>query len=68
MYYNISLKYVIIYQSDIYKNKDQEEKIYEGSIMDIPWYITDMYIDNDDVSEGIGVYEGKFIIYVREVK
>ena len=76
-----ALEQVVIYQSDAFISKNGFEKIFKGSILDIPWYITEMYLDNDENGEAIGLmvdtitYENGttenkpvFIIYVRETK
>ena len=44
-----------IWQEDVYISKDKPEIIYEGSIMEIPWYILDFYLTPDKDGEPIGV-------------
>lgn len=50
-----------IWQEDV---KDKPEIIYEGSIMEIPWYILDFYLTPDKDGEPIGVrriYDDNYI-------
>ena len=44
---------VIIWQEDVYTDKNEAEVIYEGSVLDIPWYILDMYLSNSPDGEAI---------------
>ena len=55
-----------IYQTDVYINKDEIELIFEGSIMDIPWYLMNFILDNEGDGEAIAVIDNKFYIYVKE--
>ena len=51
---------VVIWQCDVYKGGPQEndpEKIFEGTIFEIPWYMTDFYLYNDENSEAISARE-----------
>ena len=65
---------VIIWQDDVYVDEYKPEQIFEGSIMDIPWYILDFYLSNTKDGEAISArnwgekYNNKcgFIISVRE--
>ena len=60
---------VEIYQTDVYKDKKEEEKIYAGSVLDIPWYIAEMWLDDKcNNFEPISVENNKFIIFVKEFK
>lgn len=34
---------------------NEEDPTYEGSVMDIPWYLLDYFLCNDDNGEAIGV-------------
>ena len=66
---------IVIMQTDAYllssPDANKEEEIYSGSVLDVPWYITDFYLANDSNGEAIGVTfnEDKrpsFIVYVAE--
>lgn len=50
----------------------EEEPIFEGGIIDIPWSLLDYYLDNDYNGEAITVYKDDndygFVIYLREGK
>lgn len=66
-----SMMYVIIYQLDTYLSKEEEEEVFRGYILDVPWYMVDYYIANDANGEGISIgkdEDGKpcFCIYVVE--
>lgn len=62
---------VIIWQEDVYIDEHQEEKIFEGSVMDIPWILLNYYIAEGEgsISGRIWEYEPKLksglILYVR---
>ena len=63
---------VQIIQMDSYletsPNYGEEDEIYTGTVWDIPWWITDMYLDEDDAGGCIGIDKGnnRLVIYVRE--
>lgn len=68
---------IIIWQEDVYIDEHEEEQIFFGSVMDIPWYILDYYIAEPD-ENGAPLsarcygkeYNNRcgFILYVRESK
>jgi len=69
------LSNVIIWLEDEYNDEEEpEEPIYEGLVMDIPWYILDFYLSNTEGGESIAArnwgeeYDNTcgFIINVRE--
>lgn len=63
------LSNVIIWQTDVHIDKQEDEKIFEGSIMDIPWVYLDYYLDGDESISADSFNEaGKngFIITVKE--
>lgn len=47
------LSNVIIWQTDVYINKDKPEIVFEGFVMDIPWIYLDYYLDNSGDGEAI---------------
>lgn len=57
---------VEILQTDAYletsEHYGEEEEIYAGNALDVPWWIVDMYLDGEDC---ISVREDTMIIYVR---
>lgn len=66
---------IIIMQTDAYllssPDANKEEEIYSGSVLHVPWYITDFYLANDSNGEAIGVTfnedkQPSFIVYVAE--
>lgn len=60
---------VIIWQTDVYIDKQEDEKIFEGFVMDIPWIYLDYYLDGDESISADNFDETKkngFIITVRE--
>ena len=67
-----ALDHVKIYQEDVYISGPcgKPEEIFEGSIIDIPWYIMDFYLYNDSESEAITISHSAdatgFEIYVVE--
>jgi hypothetical protein len=58
---------VKILQTDAYletsEHYGEEEEIYVGSALNVPWYIVDMYLDGENC---ISVVDNKMIIYVKE--
>ena len=58
---------VKILQTDAYletsEHYGEEEEIYFGSALNIPWWIVDMYLDGEDC---ISVIDNTMIIYVKE--
>ncbi len=61
---------VKILQTDTYletsEHYGEEEEIYVGSALDVPWFIVDMYLDDSDNEGSISVADNTIIIYVRE--
>jgi len=63
---------VQISQTDMYIESSphygESEEIYAGSVMDVPWWITNMYLDKDEDGESIFIDKenGRIKIYVRE--
>ena len=61
---------VKILQTDAYletsEHYGEEEEIYTGSALDVPWWIVDMYLDNSDSEGSISVADDTMIIYVKE--
>lgn len=57
---------VEILQTDAYletsEHYGEEEEIYAGNALSIPWWIVDMYLDGEDC---ISVINNKMIIYVK---
>lgn len=49
----------IVQNNDAYK----EEELYAGSAYEVPWWITDMYLDGEGC---ISVVDNTMIIYVKE--
>ena len=51
---------VVVTQTDAYlagtPSENDVEEVYRGSIMDIPWYLLDYYLDNSLDGEAIGVF------------
>lgn len=76
----MKLKTVIKYLDQIAHCKiwisDEKDPIYEGSVMDVPWYLVDLPLYNDDKGEAIGAgydkdatnpnYHSYFAIYLSE--
>lgn len=56
---------IIIWQEDVWIDEHQEEKIFEGSVMDIPWILLNYYIAEGEGSIGGRVLKGGLILYVR---
>lgn len=60
---------VKILQTDAYletsEHYGEEEEIYTGSALNVPWYIVDMYLDGENC---ISVADDTMIIYVKEIK
>lgn len=56
-----------ILQTDAYletsEHYGEEEEIYAGGALDVPWWIVDMYLDGED---SISVVDDTMIIYVKE--
>lgn len=54
-----ALTHVQIWQSDVNlptsEHADEVEMVYEGSVLDIPWYLTRYYLANSYDAEAIGV-------------
>lgn len=67
-----SLSQIKIIQMDAFNNEIAEEGIFYGSVLDVPWYIMDYYLDNDEDGEALSVgidTEGEtayFLLYVVE--
>ena len=67
-----SLNNIKIIQMDSFDNEIAEDEIFYGSVMDVPWYIIDYYLDNDHDGEALGVSidketkEAYFLLYVYE--
>ncbi len=63
---------VKILQTDAYlensEHYGEEEEIYTGTALDVPWWIVDMYLDNGDSEGSISVADDTMIIYVREAE
>ena len=61
---------VKILQTDAYletsEHYGEEEEIYAGTAFDVPWWITDMYLDSGDEVGSISVADDTMIIYVKE--
>lgn len=63
---------VILQQTDVYTNReDNSEKVFEGSIMNIPWIYLDFTLDNDDYEQAIDIIEldggrSAFYILIKE--
>lgn len=60
---------VKILQTDAYletsEHYGEEEKIYFGNALNIPWWIVDMYLDGEGC---ISVADNTMIIYVKETE
>ena len=58
---------VKILQNDAYletsEHYGEEEEIYAGNALDVPWWIVDMYLDGENC---ISVSNDMMIIYVKE--
>ena len=76
-----ALNEIRVFQLDSYINTIEEEEIYCGSILAMPWYILEYYlVDGEDIKNGkeilsIGFYKNNhgievpcFEIYVMEDK
>lgn len=67
-----SLNKIKIIQMDAFNNEIAEDEIFYGSVMDVPWYIIDYYLDNDGDGEALSVgideeaEEAYFRLYVYE--
>lgn len=63
---------VVLYQNDFYIGReDNSEKVFEGSIMDIPWIYLDFTLVNDTYCQAIDIVELKsdmpaFCILIKE--
>lgn len=63
---------VILQQTDVYTSReDNSEKVFEGSIMDIPWIYLDFTLVNDDYYQAIDIIEldggrSAFYILIKE--
>lgn len=63
---------VQIFQTDAYTEESEhygeEEEIYTGTIWDIPWWVADMHLDEDDYEGCISMDKenNRIVIYVRE--
>lgn len=58
---------VTIWQTDAYISEQEDEKIFEGFVMDIPWIYLDYYLDGDEsISADVLNEKNGFIIAVRE--
>ena len=54
-----------VIQMDAYVNSQDEEEIYTGSVLDVPWWITEMYLHIDKDGESIFLRDPEYItIYV----
>ena len=75
------LNEIRVFQLDAYKDKIEEEEIYCGDVITMPWYILEYYLfDGEDIKDGkeilsVGYYKNKygkevpcFEIYVMEDK
>lgn len=65
--------YVVLWQTNVYIGKeDNSEMVFEGAIMDIPWFYLDFFLDNDIEGEAIDAQHfeenGKigFVISIKE--
>ena len=69
IYYLCKVK---ILQTDAYlensENYGEDEEIYTGTALNVPWWIVDMYLDNSDSEGSISVADDTMIIYVREAE
>lgn len=58
---------VEILQTDAYletsEHYGEEEELFTGTALDVPWWIVDMYLDGEGC---ISVVDNKMIIYVKE--
>lgn len=62
-----------VVQTDAYREGSEhygeEEELYNGDVWNIPWWVVDMYLDNDDSgcgSIGMDKENNSFIVYVKE--
>ena len=54
--YLFYLDNVKIFQSDAYLDKNHEpEEIFCGNVLDIPWWVADMYLHNTSDAEAISI-------------
>lgn len=44
---------VKLWQTDVYKDKNKDELVFEGCVFDIPWVYLDYYLDNSGDGEAI---------------
>lgn len=77
-----ALNEIRVFQLDAYTNKTEEEEIYCGDVLTMPWYILEYYlVDGEDIKNGeeellnVGFYKNNygaevpcFEIYVVEDK
>ena len=76
-----ALNEIRVFQLDSYIDKIEEEEIYSGDILTMPWYILDFYlVDGENIKDGkevlsVGYYKNShgmevpcFEIYVMEDK
>ena len=69
--YMDSLQNIKIVQLDVSLVTDEPECIYDGSVFDVPWYMVDYYLANDNNGEAINVCVNEenqpyFEVYVVE--
>lgn len=54
------LDHIQITQVDAYlegtPNENDVEEVYSGTVLDIPWYLLDYYLENSPDGEAIGVF------------
>ena len=64
-----------VWVSDFFVDSNDEEKVFEGAVMDIPWYLLNYYLDNSGEAGAIASYGyvnehdvvvSGFDIYLRE--